>query len=65
MPSTAIASLHYDSEKRILTVVFQSGKIYNYMDVARGVYLTLKTARSKGGYLNKYIKGNYDFIEIQ
>ena len=65
MPSTVIADLHYDLEKKILTVVFQSGKIYNYLEVARGVYLTLKTARSKGGYFNKYIKGNYDFIEIQ
>jgi len=64
MPSTVIAKIEYDEVNEILRVEFQSGKIYYYMDVPRGVYLTLKTARSKGGYFNKYIKGNYQFENI-
>ncbi|RZM22291.1 MAG: KTSC domain-containing protein [Pedobacter sp.] len=64
MPSTAIAKIAYDKENEILMIEFQSGKIYYYMDVPEGVYLTLKTTRSKGGYFNKYIKGNYEFEEL-
>lgn len=61
MPSTVIDKLAYDLESKVLCVVFQSGKVYYYKDVPHGVYLTLKTARSKGGYLNKYIKGVYAY----
>jgi len=64
MPSTVIAAILYDEENKILRIEFQSGKIYYYMDVPKGVYLTLNTARSKGGYFNKYIKGNYEFEEL-
>ena len=61
MPSTAIHKVEYDEQNKVMMVEFQTGKIYYYMDVPKGVYLTLKTARSKGGYFNKYIKGNYEF----
>ena len=64
MPSTVIAKIEYDEKNEILKIEFQSGKIYYYMDVPMGVYLTLKTARSKGGYFNKYIKGNYQFENL-
>ena len=64
MPSTVISKIDYDEQNELLRIAFQSGKVYYYMDVPKGVYLTLKTARSKGGYFNKYIKGNYDFENI-
>ncbi|RZJ77191.1 MAG: KTSC domain-containing protein [Chryseobacterium sp.] len=64
MPSSVIAKIEYDELNELLRIEFQSGKIYYYMGVPRGVYLTLKTTRSKGGYFNKYIKGNYEFEEI-
>lgn len=64
MPSTVIAKIAYDEENEILMIEFQSGKIYYYLDVPKGVYLTLKTTRSKGGYFNRYIKGNYEFEEV-
>lgn len=64
MPSTVIAKTEYDEKNEILMIEFQSGKIYYYMNVPEGVYLTLKTTRSKGGYFNKYIKGNYEFEEL-
>jgi hypothetical protein len=61
MPSSVVNRIAYDAELKILTVVFQSGKVYYYKDVPNGAYLTLKTARSKGAYLNKYIKGVYEY----
>jgi len=64
MPSTVISRIEYDEQNELLRIEFQSGKVYYYMNVPKGVYLTLKTARSKGGYFNKYIKGNYEFENI-
>lgn len=64
MPSTVISKIEYDEANELLRIEFQSGKVYYYLNVPRGVYLTLKTARSKGGYFNKYIKGNYEFENI-
>ncbi|TDQ11450.1 KTSC domain-containing protein [Pedobacter metabolipauper] len=61
MPSTVIAKIAYDPEYKLLSVEFISGKIYYYKEVPPGVYLTLKMARSKGGFLNKYIKGKYEY----
>lgn len=65
MPSTVIDRFTYDAAHEILTVVFQSGSVYQYKNVPKNVYLTLKGARSKGGYLNKYIKGVYEYENIE
>jgi len=61
MPSTVVNRIEYDADQRILTVVFQSGKVYYYKDVPEGAYLSLRSARSQGGYLNKCIKGVYEY----
>jgi hypothetical protein len=61
MPSTVVDKIEYDVEHRVLTVAFQSGKVYYYKDVPHGVYISLRAARSKGRYLNKNIKGVYEY----
>jgi len=61
MPSTVVNRIEYNAEQRILTVVFQSGRVYYYKDVPEDAYLSLKTAPSKGRYLNKCIKGVYEY----
>jgi len=61
MPSTAIARIKYDAPARVLTVVFVSGMVYKYLNVPQSVYDNFKTSGSKGTYLNKFIKGFYDF----
>ena len=64
MPSTVVAHYRYDPEKLILTVQFVSGLIYEYLDVPEDVYEAMKLSRSKGIYLNKYIKGNYEYKKL-
>ena len=64
MPSTVVAHYRYDPEKLILTVQFVSGLIYEYLDVPAKVYEEMMLSRSKGIYLNKYIKGSYDYKKI-
>lgn len=61
MPSSVIAKILYDANTQILTVIFLSGKAYHYKNVPPGVYHSFRTARSKGRYLNKHIKGAYEY----
>lgn len=38
--------------------------IYDYKDVPEETYQVMKKATSKGTYLNKYIKGNFEFEKV-
>jgi hypothetical protein len=64
MPSSVISSYTYNEEKRILTVTFLSGKIYAYKNVPKQVYVKMRGYTSKGRFLNAFIKGFYDFEEL-
>lgn len=61
MPSTVVDKIIYDATHQILTVVFQSGKVYHYKNVPDHVYISFRNARSKGRYLNRNIKGVYKY----
>jgi len=64
MPSSVIAYMSYDPEAHRLRVHFLSGAIYDYIDVPEEVYLQMKSAKSKGIFLNRKIKGKYSFDKI-
>ena len=64
MPSSVIALIQYFSSTAVLRVIFVSGKIYDYKRVPAEIYQGMKNAVSKGRYLDKYIKGNYEFERI-
>ena len=65
MPSSVIESMQYDPVSTTLRVVFVSGIVYDYKKVPLEVYQAMKNAVSKGSYLNKYIKGNYDYKKLK
>jgi hypothetical protein len=65
MPSTVIKSFSYDASKQRLRVIFLSGMIYDYKKVPQEVYDEMKTAFSKGIYLNERIKGFYEFEKVK
>jgi hypothetical protein len=65
MPSRVVHSFSYDAEKQILHVVFTSGNSYQYLNVPEEAYHAMKNSFSKGEYLNKHIKGHYDFKRIK
>lgn len=48
----------------MLRVGYQSGAVYDYLEVPEEVYLSMKAAFSKGTFLNRYIKGKYKFRKI-
>lgn len=65
MPSTVIRSFHYNAEEQVLKVIFISGSIYEYLQVPEEVYQSMKASSSKGEFLNRNIKGHYDFMKIK
>jgi hypothetical protein len=64
MPSSVIRAMHYDPGSKTLRVIFLSGAIYDYKEVPERVYENMKAAPSKGIFLNREIKGRYDFEQI-
>ena len=64
MPSTVVAHMDYDATKETLRITFVSGVIYDYKQVPERMYERMKTAKSKGIFLNRHIKGKYDFEKI-
>lgn len=64
MPSSVIASFDYDQESHTLRVNFLSGNVYEYLHVPAEVFRRMKAAKSKGTFLNRFIKGHFDFIKI-
>jgi len=65
MPSTVIDKFFYDTDRRMLTVIFRSGKAYGYIDVPQDVYLSLRAATSKGRYFNKNIRNVYSYKSLE
>lgn len=64
MPSTVVASMVYNEKRATLRVTYVSGKIYDYKNVPPEVYAEMRSAPSKGKFLNERIKGHYPFKKI-
>lgn len=64
MPSSVIANMNYDADKSRLTIRYVSGAVYEYLDVPRSEYLSMKKATSRGTYLNKVIKPKYHYKKV-
>ena len=56
-----IAAAGYDPESRILVVLFNTGRAYEYYDVPEDAYTGLLAAESKGSYMNQNIIGEYRY----
>lgn len=65
MPSSVIASIHYNETSKTLTIVYVSGAIYHYLNVPAETYAELKNAPSRGTYLNREIKGRFEYEKIE
>jgi len=64
MPSSVIKHYHFNSDTKELKIVFVSGLIYIYKGVPEAEFIRMKNYTSKGAFLNKFIKGNYQFERI-
>ena len=51
-------------EETTLTVEFKGGAQYQYLEVPQRVIDVFEKAESAGSYLNKRIKGTYEFVKV-
>jgi hypothetical protein len=62
--STTMRSVGYETSDKILEIEFQSGMVYQYLDVPRKVYEDLIGAESKGQYFNGEIRDAYECVRL-
>lgn len=63
MPSTVIKKYDYNPETQVLTIEYVSGLVYDYLDVPKMVFDEFRGAFSKGTFLNKHIKGKFEYVK--
>jgi hypothetical protein len=63
--SSAIASIGYHAEKKILEIEYISGEVYDYLNVPEHIFNELMQADSKGTFANTRIKDHYEFEKKQ
>jgi hypothetical protein len=61
--SSNVEAIGYDDGAQELHVQFLSGGYYIYHDVPREVFDELMYAPSKGSFLNRQVKGVYQFTK--
>jgi len=63
--SSMIHAIGYDKEKRILEIVFNTGRTYQYGDVPPEEYEGLLNAESKGRYFLANIRDVYSYWQLR
>lgn len=57
MPSSVIAAMNYDADRRVLMIVYRGNRgRYFYFDVPPEEWEAFRSAKSKGTYLNEIFK---------
>ena len=59
--SSNLEQIGYDGDSMELHVVFKDGSLYVYSNVPEQIFDELLVAPSKGSYLNREVKGTYDY----
>lgn len=59
--SSMLAAAGYDPGSRMLVVLFNNGKAYQYFDVPQEDYEALMEAPSKGKFMHSHILGYYPY----
>lgn len=64
MPSSVVAGMEYNQDQHKLRITYVSGNVYDYKEVPERVYQQMRAASSKGTFLNRRIKGHFDFEQV-
>jgi hypothetical protein len=59
--SSVIAAAGYDEQRRVLYILFNNGRAYEYYDIPLDVYTRLMAAESKGRFLNEKVLDLYRY----
>jgi hypothetical protein len=63
--SSMIYAFGYDEKSSTLEVVFNSGRVYRYLDVPKEEYDGLSAAESKGSFMLSHIIDCYDYEQVR
>ena len=63
--SSMLRSAGYDSERSILELEFNNGRIYRYFGVPQDVFEELLTAESKGRYFLDQVDDLYPYLQVR
>ena len=63
--SSVFWAASYAEEQGVLYLLFRSGELYGYFDVARRQYQEFLEADSKGGYFGRKIRGRFRYERIR
>lgn len=63
--SSALEAIGYSEEFEVLAVEFDNGGIYLYYDVSENVFKDFLNAKSRGGFFNSEVKGQYDCERVE
>jgi hypothetical protein len=62
--SATMRSVGYEASSRILEIEFESGTVYQCLEVPASVYKQLLRAESKGRYFNSEIRDAYAYVQV-
>ena len=62
--SSNILSIGYDNNSETLEIEFHGGAVYQYYNVAQGVYDSMMAASSKGQFLHSQIKDRFPYSRV-
>ncbi len=62
--SSNLSQVGYDDSKKVLTIRFHKGGLYEYYNVPINVYMGLMGAQSHGKYFCRYIRGFYRYYKV-
>lgn len=62
--SSNLRSVGYDSGSMILEIEFNSGGVYQYLNVPTNIYEGLMSASSHGTYFHQFIKNVYTYQRV-
>lgn len=64
MPSSVIAKIDYEVQQARPTVVFTTGRVYQYFLVPADLAAAFQAALSKGTFFNTRIRDHFTFRDI-
>jgi hypothetical protein len=59
--STTLTTVAYDAARELLQLEFRDRAVYHYFGVPAEVHEALLRAPSKGGYFNRFIRGQFAY----
>jgi hypothetical protein len=62
LESTTLAKVAYDADRAVLQLEFRDRAVYQYFGVPAEVHEALLCAPSKGGYFNRVIRGQFEYV---